>query len=526
MRWPILLVIAVAAGCAQVRDPQGGPQDKTPPRLLQAIPPDGSTNFTAQRIVLRFDERVKLDRVRERVLISPPLSPAPDVVLGRSNEVHILLRSPLAPNTTYLFNIGEAVADLTESNAASGLRYVVSTGPVLDSLQISGRVVEARSGAAAAKVLVLAHAVGDTSDLARGRPAYFTRSDSAGGFVLPYLRAGAYHITALVDKNANYRYDLPNEDIAFADSAMQAGGRGAELRLFRERPTTQQANEAKVQPDRSWRLALAKPSAGTTLQQLDRDGDHLTWTQEWNNDRDTVLLWPSDTAFLQGQHFALLDDGVAVDTIVYRASGKMPFNLSMRVESSGADGATVLRASRPLQRFDDQRARVLRDSTSMVLAGRIDSSDQRRFLFTQPPLPGSRLELLPGAFTDRYGGTNDTLRLAMDAESPEKSGTLILHIRTDTADRVVPGPWLLQLTDAQGRTVRQIATPQLPIVQTWTLLPAGSYQVALVLDRNGDGRWTTGNWRSGLQPEAVFHDPDRIDLRAGWEMDLHWVLKP
>lgn len=525
MRWPAILPCLLAFGCAQVRDPQGGPQDRTAPMLVQAIPPDGSTHFQARRIVLRFDERIKLDRVRERLLISPAPIPAPEVVLGGSHEVHILLRGPLAPNTTYLFNIGESVADLTEGNSASGLTYVVSTGDRIDSLSISGTVHDARSGAAAAKVLVLAHIDGDTSNLAHGRPAYFTRSDSAGRYTLPHMRAGSFRITALVDQNANYRYDLPSEDIAFGDSAVMAGSGGPALRMFRERATVQQASEVKVLPDRSWRLALARPSTGLTLRQLDREDDPLTWTAEWNHERDTVLMWPSDTALLQGQRFVMVEAGLPVDTIVYRASGRMPFHLSVRSAEDHLTGRTYLMASRPLASHDSTRIHARVDSVLHSPEGRIDTLDRRCFHFLAPLATGTRLELLPGAFTDIYGATNDTTRILLDPSAMDQTGSLKVQVRPDSTFSTTAGPFILQLRDGQGRVVRRTTGPVLPIDSEWPRLSAGAYTLELVVDRDADGRWTTGNWLSGDQPEDVLHQSGRIDLRAGWEQVITWALE-
>ena len=71
------LMILLVAACAQVRDISGGEKDVTGPLLLEAVPPNQSTGFNASRILLRFNERVQLERVREQLLISPPLDPPP-----------------------------------------------------------------------------------------------------------------------------------------------------------------------------------------------------------------------------------------------------------------------------------------------------------------------------------------------------------------------------------------------------------------------------------------------------------------
>jgi hypothetical protein len=244
--------VLLLCACAQVHEPSGGERDKAAPRLVEARPDNFSTGFSGDRIVLRFDERIRLDRVQQKLLISPPLAQAPQVRLTGSDEVTIDLRAPLEPNTTYTFNIGDAVLDLSESNPAGGVVYVVSTGDHIDSLMIHGEVVNAFTAAPEKEALVLLYAAGSDSSFRSGSPMYFTRSEEDGSFTLQHLRPGNYQLFALRDQNGDYRYDLPNEDIAFDAEPIQpqdTSGRAISLRLFRELSATQQLVEARVIPD-------------------------------------------------------------------------------------------------------------------------------------------------------------------------------------------------------------------------------------------------------------------------------------
>lgn len=517
----------VLLGCAQVRELQGGAKDEVAPVLLEAWPPIGSVHFNARQVLLRFDERIKLDRVQERMLISPPLATRPDVVLGRSNEVVIKLRSALAPHTTYVFHIGEAVVDITEGNAAAGLAYVVSTGDRVDSATVSGRLMDAFSGAAVDKALVMAYAWSDTTKVLSGLPSYFTRSDAQGRFRIPYMAPGTYGIAALIDKNANYRYDLPNEEIAFLDSAVHTdAGEDLVLRMFREQSAVQQLQEMRVMPDRSWRLVLGKSSRGLSVHQLDRVDDPLIWYQEWSATRDTALLWPSDTALLTGQRFELREEGLPFDTITYRPMERMPYDLRVERMSVPPAQGVVLRASRPLMAFDSSRVRWVVDSLPRPFVGTLDSLRGR--LFRAPWEGGaerrSTLELLPGAFTDMYRGTNDTIRWAWGG-GVDQSGKLDLRTALDSG-AVLAGPLILQLVNAQGATVREMTLQTLPARATWADLPAGEYTLRMIEDLDANGRWTTGRSAEHRQPERVLHQGIKHNLRAGWELAVEWVVVP
>lgn len=521
-------LVVLLAACAQVREPQGGPKDTTAPLLVQAEPANGTTDFTGRRIVLHFDERIKLDRVRERLLISPPLEKAPEVTVSRGTDVIIDLAAPLAPNTTYTFNIGETVVDLSEGNVAAGLTYVVATGSHLDSLSVSGTVEDAFSGAPAAGVLVLLHDASDTVNVTNGRPSYFTRTDQQGRFRLTHLRAGRSHLTALRDQNADLRYDLPNEDIAFDTTAVDPTDTiPRRLFLFRPLSADQQVMEAKVLPDRGWRLVLARPSAGVDLHPLDREGGALSWWPQWSPGRDTVVLWPSDTTLLADQRFAVAEDGRAIDTLTYRITQRMPFYLTASVVTAAADQRKYLLSSRPLARIRPEHVRLRTDSTELPVILSIDTLDPRvAWPGPLPPLPKSAtLELLPGALTDRYGGSNDTLRLAWGTRPATEYGELHMQVQPDSGT-VISGPLVLQLLDGQGHVAREDRPTGLPFAITWHLVDPGSYTLKLIEDRDGNGRWSTGSYADRRQPERTFTQGPTVSVRANWDVEVTWEVAP
>lgn len=524
---PTSLLVLLFAACAQIREPQGGEKDTTPPLLIKADPPQNTTRFTAQRIVLKFNEKVKLDHVRDKLLISPPPATPPDVSVSGGSNVIIALHEALAPNTTYTFNIGDAVLDLTEGNSAAGITYVVSTGEWLDSLSVKGSVVGAATDLPEEDVLVILHDEADTAALERGRPAYFTRTDKMGNFHIDHLRNGRFKLSALRDQNADYRFNLPNEEIAFADSMIDPLACGNQrLCMFRELARTQRVMEARVEPDRAWRIAFARPAHDVMMHDLDREGGHLTWGKEWNSTRDTVLMWPSDTALLDERRFAVSDTGSVMDTITYHIAGKMPFYVDARLAASAIDSMRRLITTRPILKVDASRATLIFDSTRIPCALTIDTILPRRVIFSTPlPLGKSGvLELLPKALTDIYASINDTLRIAIGAKAAEQTGDLRIRLKSDSG--LVPaGPFILMLLNAQDAVIRQERIVALPAQVEWPGTVPASYGLRLIQDRDGDGRWTTGDWRTKRRPERVSRYNGEVNVRAGWEVEVVWGLK-
>lgn len=520
---PFMLIVLLAA-CAQVKAPEGGPRDGDGPVLLAAVPPEGSTGFHSDRIVLEFNERIQLIRPTENVMVSPPPGAAPRVTLVGGRSVLIELKTPLQPDRTYTFNLGDAIADLSEGNPAQGLTYVVSTGDHLDSLRLEGRVVDAATDDPIAGVLVLLQNMGDTGDVRSRPPDHFTRSGTDGRFVLSNLPQGPQRIHALRDRNGNYRYDLPNEEIAFLDAPVAAGDTAhLQLRLFTAPSAKQFISMATVLPEWGWQLNLARSASHLQLLPLDRGPGMLQWWPEWNASRDTVVLWPTDTTMLRGQRFAVQVDGALLDTLTYRTSAPMPYYLSV-VQGEDMQGTPWLRSSRPLHGLDTSKVKWTKDKAPVPFTWHMDSVDHRLIhLSAQAGLAGSHLELLPGALLGSVGGTNDTVRLQPGAEDAKTLGRLTLKLEADSGS-TWQGPFLLQLRSAAGKLVREAPVAALPATIAWERLPPGTMSLRLIEDRDRNGLWTTGHFEPHRQPERVLNSSEPVMVRSGWTLERLWKL--
>ena len=121
------------------------------------------------------------------------------------------------------------------------------------------------------------------------------------------------------DKNDNYRYDLPNEEIAFLDtnvvlSATDSISPLLLLRAFLPTSPEQQVRSVGVTADGALQLVLSRPATALTLQDVARTGGTLIWTPEWSAMRDTVLLWPSDTTLVEEGNYQVSDPEHVIDT--------------------------------------------------------------------------------------------------------------------------------------------------------------------------------------------------------------------
>lgn len=211
-------------GCANPSAPTGGPKDTLPPRILSMSPANYTTGFKGGRITITFDEYVQLKDVQKEVIISPPLERRPMMsVKGRSVVIDFRDDIELDSATTYKLDFGKAIVDNNEGNVLYGFSYVFSTGGEIDSLAMSGQVVDAFRGDSLFNATLLffdgkADSMSYDSTLFIGKPLSTARTDSMGVFLATNLKPMDYRIYAIADENGNGRYEPGTDRVAFLDS--------------------------------------------------------------------------------------------------------------------------------------------------------------------------------------------------------------------------------------------------------------------------------------------------------------------
>lgn len=197
------------SSCARMGHPDGGWYDERPPHVVSAVPEENATNVTSKKIVISFDEYIKLESAHEKVMISPPQHEQPEIkVTGRNIYVNLL--DSLLPNTTYTIDFSDAILDNNESNPMGNYTYTFSTGDTIDTLEVSGYVLEAKNLEPVKGILVGLYADGD-SVMRR-----VARSDSRGHFVIRGIASGGYTVGAVQDADGDYRFTQRSEKMAFS----------------------------------------------------------------------------------------------------------------------------------------------------------------------------------------------------------------------------------------------------------------------------------------------------------------------
>ena len=210
-----LLAFLLLVSCAKMGQPDGGWYDETPPKVIGADPADGGVGVKSKKVSIYFDEFIKLDNPSEKVIVSPPQLEAPEIKAA-GKKITVSLVDSLKPNTTYTIDFSDAISDNNENNPMGNFTYSFSTGEAIDTMEVSGYVLEAENLEPIKGILVGLYS--DQADSAfKTKPMLrVSRTDSRGRFVVKGIAPGSYRIYALQDMDGNYMFNQKSEKLAFS----------------------------------------------------------------------------------------------------------------------------------------------------------------------------------------------------------------------------------------------------------------------------------------------------------------------
>lgn len=214
----LLMMLGACANMAQ--GPTGGKQDVIAPKKVSSIPADGELNVTKTRVEILFNEFLQLSNPAKNLVVSPPQKINP-VAKAVGKKIVVELRDSLQPDKTYTFDFGDAIGDYTENNRVSNFLYSFSTGDHIDSMTISGVVLNAATLVPEEDVLVGVHSDDADSLFLKKRFERIGKTNAEGRFTIRGLASKKYRIFALRDMNNSHSFDQSAEEIAVQEMPME-----------------------------------------------------------------------------------------------------------------------------------------------------------------------------------------------------------------------------------------------------------------------------------------------------------------
>lgn len=581
----IIIAAAVMYSCANIGNPSGGPIDKTPPIFMRSNPTPNAVNVKDRKIEIFFDEIVTLKDPSTKIIVSPAQTEMPRMsALGR--KVTVELVDSLLPNTTYTIDFSNSIQDNNEGNAIDNFAFAFSTGSVIDSMRVSGYVLDSRTLEPMQSVVVGLQSNLADSAFHKEKLQRVALTNDRGQFTIRNVSPGSYHIFALKDLDRDYKFGNPTEDIAFLDSIIvpSIGTREAAdtvyndlneidtimratrpayfpndilLSMFNEdRKSQYLANNLRVD---STRISLTFAAASDTLPSLSivgrNDVPDQWYTLERSQTNDTLTYWIRPPHLVSADTLMVATTYLRTDTASNLSWGSDTLKFTFQRQKAKkkkkneetdsleqirfmelhplANGTQevyaplLLQTGTPIERYSREAfhlQRKLQNDTIFYpaeiksIALRDSTLNRRDLVLKVDWEPGAAYTLAVDslAMTDIYGLQTKPLKVDFNVRKMEEYGNIVFNI-TAVRDSAI-----VELLDGTEKIVLR-APVKNHRAELLNLLP-GKYYARLFIDRNGNGKYDTGNYDMHLQPEETVYYPGAIILKKNWDVEQTWDI--
>ena len=558
----ILLIAAYclhASSCASTKAaPSGGPRDTIPPTVVSLIPGDNTTDFPVEggEIKVTFNEYVQIKDANKNILLSPPLKKQVKTKI-KGKSVIFTFPEPLDSNQTYSLNCGEAIVDNNEGNPLYGFSYSFSTGSSVDSLMLSGTVVDATTLFPIENATIALYEEAADSTVITTAPDAIARSDKWGYFTVKNLKPVLYFVFAYTDANTNNRYDQGVEKIAFLDepvtptkvmskdavelkyydpkdtTACLARPSELELAIFSEKNTNQFIRDYKRFSKRGSYIKFNAQDVQIDSFAIGGIKDERIFKQ-FNTAKDSLVFWIKgegkidDTLRLAIKYHKTDSTGnLAPHTEKLRfvapveKKGKKSQQdrereketrkdlLEMFVEANPTmveQNGIIISFPSPIDVFDTAKLSFKMRTPKLVESNVVYTIEEDPKQFNQYILKPVA-DLVKGneyfitfpfaAFKDVNGFTNDSTTTKFSLPADENLSSITLEMRN------VSARYIVELINPQRSRVFREYVIDKDCDLLFPYLKEGEYSIRITEDKNSNGSLDTGDLLKRLQPEKV-----------------------
>jgi hypothetical protein len=573
----ILFIVLLVYACAnRGQGPTGGPKDVTPPKVVKSTPRNGAVNFKKKLIEIEFDENISIEKASENVIISPPQVKPPDVkALG--NKAIVNFNQDLLDSTTYSVNFGNAIVDLNEKNVLKNFLFSFSTGNQIDTLRISGTVLNAEDLNPISGIIVGIYADTDDKVFAKKPFLRIGKTDEKGHFSIDNVKKGTYKVFALGDDNRDYFYE-PSEGLAMMDSLVTPAFRMEEkrdtvwkdsthvdsvrthmgphflpdnlvLQFFRETIKRQYLVKNERKEPYSFNLFFNAPEAELpTIKPLNFNWDGKYLLQK-NNTKDSLTYWLTDSTVWKIDTLKMTVAYMKTDSLMKLVPTTDTLNLFQRktiskIKTKKSGISTKVEhykfTNNIASSFDVYNPVFIHFETPLATAElskiklyqKVDTvlkpikfkwvqsdSTQMNYAIEYKWVPEKSYELKidSTAFTSIYNRVSDKFTGSFKIKSLEEYSKIKLLLATFNPKIV------LQVLDTKDTPIMTKKAEEKGTI--FENLKPGDYYIRMFIDENGNGKWDTGELATHKQPEQVYYYPKKLTLMANWEFEETWDYK-
>lgn len=551
-----VMLAGLVSACANMGKPSGGEKDSRGPEILGVIPPPGARNFMEKEVVFYFDEFLKPGNYSKEVFISPIPKVRPEVLI-LNKKLTIRFKEPLLENTTYVITLGKEIKDFTEGNEmARSFTYAFSTGAELDTLSFGGKVESAWGGKGEDGMTVLLFPESDISgdSIFGKRPVYAFETDNTGSYTFQYLRAGRYKVYGVRDVDNDFSYSQPKEILALAANPLidlnDSAARSKPVMMYSFTPDAAPpvVKNVKWANDRLVHVEFGEEvlqSGGLNAMQIsvqDSNGSNRLIVNDWRfkagDGKHLYFISPVSRKNRIDVAFNGVSDslGHRMDTILRLSPDAMVkedkgknFETPVFIASSSE---LILHSFYPMAGRIDSMSCFIKDSAGMKLKA-VPSVQGMSLTFKvlEKPDPAKRYIIVLDTGFQLVGAPNvDTsLKVPFVFPDPLKFGSLSGVVEGDSAK-----PGMKYIVILSGPPIPSANKKEK--AKNWSMrlsgpgpfsipsLPAGTYQVMVIEDADGNGYLTPGSIHPYRLPEAMITGIPPIEVKGNWELKNQKII--
>ena len=493
--------------CANMINPTGGPKDTTSPYLISSNPSINSTNVSTREIILTFNEFIDLKNIQNEFIISPGNINADIKKDGK--KLKISLNEKPAENTTYILNFGNSIMDYTENNIAKDFKFIFSSGSNIDSLSISGNLLDAYKLEPVKDALVCLYINPENDSVVyKRKPDYTVRSNDLGVFKFTNLKDNNYKLFALLEENNNKLFDSENEQIAFIDTIikLKKNIQLSDLKMFKEIPNKKKLINKSITYQK---IELNYNKANNTkIKPIDNTIDTIVYS----NNSDSISIY--FTKRLDSTQ-VITYDGNKMDTL----NIKFPKNLKKKdfniVIDNKIYGQNVIINSSDFFKLNNKDSVILYEDSQKVNYI-LKRNNYNSYLLNYPFVIDKKYELYIGdsSFISYDYLKNKRLKSNLNFRKIDEYGSI--NINLSEVNNII-----YELINEKNETVRRTKNASSPI--NYSMLIPGTYKLRLIYDDNNNGIWDTGHYLKKIQAEKVSYYINPIKVRANWDLEINLI---
>lgn len=332
-------------------------------------------------------------------------------------------------------------------------------------------------------------------------------------------------------------------DSLMADSLLPPLESALDLRLFmfQEQDSVQRLLRAELVRKGLLRFAFRYPVMQLEIEPLRALPDSFNLIDYYTKARDT-LFWYFNPAISDSLFLSLKQDTLILDTLKLSLAEKKtlasrrkkdeeikPERLSI---TNNAKGRRIDIGRQLILSFDEPVIEVRMRDTSWMIINKDTLVNRLRFVKADSIGLKFALDTVLTAETDysiRFpdsvffgysGKTNDTTQISFNVPAEDQYGHLFIEFSIPDSSK----QYIVQLMDEREVVLNQQIVKASQLLHFPYLMPV-KYLLKIIEDRNGNGRWDTGDYLKKQQPERVNYYPKEIEIRANWDIEESWSPK-